>query len=288
MDDWQRTSATFRQYLITTGRSEGTASTYVSNLSLFARWCYKYECRPEVVDRAAVRSWLTERMAAVSSARAHTDLAALRCFYAWTIEDGLRDDDPTAGVRVKRTKALPTEPLREDDLDTLLASCTVERDRMILLMLAATGMRISELASLRAEDIDWRKGQIKVTGKGDKERLVAPNPDVLNRLHAFMGMFPAGPVWLSQRSHKPLSAHQIRKIVYDIAERAKLQGIHPHRLRSYFATQYIEQFADIQALQGVMGHESIETTARYSETTRQRRGLDQMRRMRGPSDRLVG
>ena len=280
MDDWAKTSSAFRRYLITTGRSEGTASTYCSNLSLFARWCYKYECRPEVVDRAAVRSWLTERMTTVSSARAHNDLAALRCFYAWVIEDGLRDDDPTAGVRVKRTKALPTEPLREDDLDTLLASCTVERDRLILLMLAATGMRISELANLRAEDVDWRQGQIKVTGKGDKERIVAPNPDVLNRLHAFVGMFPAGPVWLSQRSRKPLSAHQIRKVVYDIAGRAKLQGIHPHRLRSYFATQYIEQFADIQALQGVMGHESLETTALYSQSTQQRRGLEQMRKFR--------
>ena len=277
---WGQTSRAFREYLITTGRSEGTAKTYCSNLSLFWTWCTHHECLPADVDREAVRSWLSERMNSVSSARAHNDLAALRLFYAWMKDIRHRDDDPTDNVRVKRRKSLPTEPLHADEMESLLAASRDERDRLIILMLAHTGMRISELASLRAEDIDWQRGTIRIFGKGDKERRLAPDPEVLNRLHAFCGMFPSGSIWKAKRSHQALSAHQIRKVLYDLAERAKLEDVHPHRFRALFATQYVEQFADIQALQGVLGHESIETTARYSEYTRERRGLEQMRSLK--------
>lgn len=277
---WGETAREFRDYLITTGRSEGTAKTYVSNLSLFWHWCVRRECLPQEVDQPTVRAWFSERLATVSSQRAHNDLAALRCFYALARELRLRDDDPTTNIRVKRQKQLPTEPLSRQELETLLSACKSERDRLIVLMLAYTGMRISELASLRAEDIDWQRGTIRIIGKGDKERRMSPDPDVLGRLHAFCGMFPSGSIWKSQRAHQALSAHQIRKILYDLAERAKIEHVHPHRFRALFATEYVEQFADIQALQGVMGHTSIETTSRYSEYTRERRGLEQMRRLK--------
>lgn len=277
---WGATSHEFHDFLVTTGRSEGTARTYISNLSLFWSWCTRHECLPQEVDREAIRSWLAERRQTVSAARAHNDLAALKLFYAFVRDLRLREDDPTENVRVKRDKRLPTEPLHGGELDTLLAVCKDERDRLILLMLAHTGLRISELASLRGDDIDWVRGEIRVIGKGGKERRIAPNPEVLNRLHAFCGMFPSGHLWKSKRAGQPLSAHQIRKILYEIAERAKLEDVHPHRFRALFATTYVEQFGDIQALQGVMGHESIETTARYSEYTRERRGLNQMRSLR--------
>lgn len=277
---WAQAADEFRRYLITIGRSDGTAHTYVSNLSLFWHWCANHEMDSRDADRVLVRAWISDRMAVVSSQRAHNDLAALRHYYRMLIEDRYREDDPTANMRVKRQKALPTEPLDDDELGLLLGACREERDRLILLMLASTGMRISELASLSADNIDWRKGEIRVVGKGDKERRIAPNPEVLGRLHAYCGMFPEGPLWLSKRQGNQLSAHQIRKILYDLAERAHLKGVHPHRLRSFFATKYIEQFADIQALQGVLGHNSIETTARYSEYTRARRGLEQTKMLR--------
>ena len=273
---WGELSRDFRNYLTTTGRSEGTARTYISNLSLFWHWCIHHELLPHDADQHTVREWLAGRRQDVSAARAHNDLAALRLFYAYVRELRWRDDDPTANISIKRPKALPTEPLSTGEMNELLAVCKDERDRLLVLMLSYTGMRISELASLTAEDIDWQKGIIRIMGKGEKERRLQPHPDVLNRLHAFVGMFAAGPVWLSKKQHQQLSAHQIRKILYELAERARIDHVHPHRFRSLFATEYIEQFADIQALQGVMGHTSIETTARYSQYTRERRGLRQM------------
>ena len=90
-------------------------------------------------------------------------------------------------------------------------------------------------------------------------------------------MFPdPRSIW---RSHwdRPLSGHQIRKIIYEIAERAQVPEIHPYRFRAYYAIEFMGRFKDIQALQAVLGHTSIETTQRYSQSTRQARGLAAMR-----------
>lgn len=278
--EWADTSGQFSRYLLTSGKSPGTVRTYLTNLSVFWRDCARYECVPHQADRYIVRTWISDRLAVVSTARAHNDLAALRLFYKWLRETRYRDDDPTENIRVKRAKSLPTKPLQGQEVTSMVEVCTDERDRLLLLVLCHTGIRISELASLQAESIDWQRGVIKIRGKGNKERLIAPSPDVLGRLHSYCGMFPTGPLWLSKRRQQPLSAQQIRKIIYGIAERAKIDGVHPHRFRSTFATEYIEQFGDIQALQGVMGHDSIETTSRYSEWTRERRGLEQMKKLR--------
>lgn len=274
-----RTETSFRQYLLSSGRLPNTAQTYVSNLAMFWRACSAFEVTPYDADRRLVRQWISGRLEeGVSSARVYNDLAALRQFYAWLREDDYRDDDPTEGVKIKRTKSLPTRPLAADELtDMLLRGCREERDRLLVVWATATGMRVSELAEMVAEDVDWRAGEITVHGKGDKERAIPVPPLVLERLRLFLGLMPCGPVWLSLRRRRPMSGHQIRKVLYAIAERAGVREVHPHRMRSTFATAYLDQHADIQALQSVMGHSSIETTARYTETSQLRRAREQMR-----------
>ena len=277
--DWLTTEGPFKRYLLSCGRSANTARTYASGVKMFWRWCAKYEMTPFEATRAELRDWTAERHASVSGTRLHNDLAGLRCFYAWLRETGYRDDNPTEGVKIKRGKRLPTKPLSMEELDALMQAASCERDRLLILVLAHTGLRVSELASLTSEDIDWASGVIIITGKGDKQRKLAPQIEVINRLHAFCGMFPSGPVWMSKWD-RPLAEHQIRKLIYAVAAKAHVENVHPHRFRAFFATTYIEQFADIQALQGVMGHESIETTSKYSEWTREARGLKQMRALK--------
>lgn len=272
---WGATERLFRDYLLSSGRSPNTARTYVANVYGFWRDCTKYEITPYDADRRVLRSWVSDRLLTVSDSRVHNEMAAIRHFYAWLLEIDHRTDDPTIGIRIKRTKALPTKPLSEEEMMVMLAACECERDRLILLVMGSTGLRISEFAGIKAEDIDWRSGYIKVTGKGNKERIVKPPPEVLNRLHAYVGMFPSGPIWMS-RWGRPLAAHQVRKLIYCIGATAKVEDVHPHRLRATFATAFIDEHGDIQALQGVMGHESIETTSKYTEYTKQRRGLAQM------------
>lgn len=279
MESWQRTQTQFERYLRSSGRSANTAKTYSSNLLQFWRYCAHYECTPFEADRDMLRTYIADRLVNVSSQRAHNDLAALRLFYAWLLEAEYREDDPSARLKVKRTKALPTEPIDRGELVALLSACSNDRDRMMILVMASTGIRISELSALTAEDIDWSRGTLKIHGKGDKERLVTPPPEVLGQLHAFLGMFPEGPLWISSHGNV-LAPQPIRNLLQRIGEKAKVEHVHPHRLRALFATEFIEQFKDIQALQSMMGHESIETTARYSEWTRDRRGQEMMRKLR--------
>lgn len=274
--DWRRTEYDFTQYLLSSGRSPNTVQTYVSNLKMFWLWCNPRELTPYEAGVPALRAYITDRLAERSSERVHNDLAALKHFYKWLIVDHLRDDDPTTTLSVKRRKSLPTPPLEEMDINALLAACNKERDKLIILVLATTGMRISELADMRCEDIDWRNGCIKIRGKGDKERYVDPPHDVMGRLHAFLGMFPEGGVWRSRQA-TDLSANQIRKNLYDIALKAGVDHVHPHRFRSTFAVTYMEEKSDIEALSGVLGHESVVTTQRYTQATKIRRGREQMR-----------
>lgn len=275
--EWVHAEQDFGHYLSATGKAPRTVQTYLSNLEMFWRFCCRYEISPLEADQRMVRTWITERLEQVSSNRVHNDLAALKHFYKWTACDHLRDDNPTTGARVKRAKLLPTKPLTGPEIAELVKAARDERERLVVLVLANTGLRISEMASLCAEQIDWQCGEIRIVGKGEKERRLAPPREIIDRLHAYCGMFPAGPIWLNKYTSQQLTANSLRRLIYEIAARAGIPDVHPHRLRSSFATQYIEQFADVQALQGVMGHESIETTSRYSEWTREKRGLRQMR-----------
>lgn len=282
METWEAAARDFRYYLKSKGRSDETVRTYTSALSLFWRWCIQRETAASDVDRPAVRQWITERLDTVSNQRVHNDLAALRHYFTMLREDRFRRDDPTENITIKRGRREPTEPLWSDEFQRLLNSCTLDRDRVLLMIMGYTGMRISEVAGLTAEMIDWQRGEILITGKGDKQRRITVNTEALGWLHSFLGMFPEGPIWRSHARRsvgQPLTAHQLRKVIYRIGERAGVE-VHPHRLRAMMATQYVEQFQDIQALQGVLGHSSIETTARYSQWTRERRGQEQMRRLK--------
>ncbi len=278
-DDWQRTVGPFSRYLLSCDKSPETVRTYCSGVKLFWQWCAQFEMTPYEARKQDLRDWIASRLQVVGTSRVHNDVAGIHWFYAWLKEISYREDDPSDTISIKRRKTLPTKPLATDELSRILDACGDERERLMILVMASTGARISEVAALQTEWIDWQRGVIKIVGKGEKERLLAPAASVLERLHVFLGMFPApGPVFLSKWG-RPLAAHQIRKILYRIGDAAKIDHIHPHRLRSLFATEFMEQFGDIQALQVVMGHESIETTARYSEWTRERRGLAQMRKL---------
>lgn len=275
----QLSSLRYRTFLRSHGKAANTLRTYGNGAELYWRWCQEYDLNPETADHAMVRTYLGEVLGRVSSGRAHNVLAAVRNYYAMLIEDGVRSDDPTTGLKVKRRQALPTKPLTVAEVTALLGACQSERDTLIILFLTRTGVRISELANLAVKDIDFTNGQLRVLGKGDKERWLALPENLLGRLRIYLGLFPDQHLFLSEVRKAPLAAHQIRKIIYGIAKDARLEHVHPHRFRATFATEFMTAFKDIQALQGLLGHEDITTTARYAEWTKASRGLDMMRMM---------
>lgn len=281
LHSWTTASAGFSRHLLTTGKSPETVRTYLSALSLFHRWCEAVEECPSTADKNMVRAWLMHRATTVSSTRVHSNLVGLRLYYDHLIEDGAREDNPTKGIKWKRTETLATIPLDMPDVKALFRACNTERDRLIILLLVYSGVRITEFASMTAEDIDWRKGTITIKhGKGDVARQVAPSPEIMGRLHAHLGLMPEGAIWRSARHNTPMKAHQIRKRIYVVAKNAGLEGVHPHRFRATFACEFLEQFdGDIHALKGAMGHKAISTTSAYAKSAELRRGLAKMSKL---------
>ena len=279
-DSWALTASRFRGYLMTAGRSGQTFRTYSSNVHLFWRWCETNGEYAPLASRLLVRDWLNLRRDTVNPTAAYASLAALHAFFDCIVDLGQREENPTKGMVMKRTATLPTLPLSEGEIRVLFNACENERDRLIILILTYSGVRISEMTNIRLENIDWESGLITIPhGKGDKARVVSPAPEVMNRLRWIQGLFPegSGPIWMSHWG-KPLAAHQIRKIIYEIAKRAGVENVHPHRFRASFACQFLEQnHGDIHALKGAMGHSDITTTARYAEAVESARGMDKMR-----------
>lgn len=280
---WGWVAEGYGRHLRTTGKLSGTVRTNTSDVRIYWKWCADRELSVWDVDRPLFQEWLAGRVASVSASRAHGSLCSLRLLYEWAMREGWCQADPTQGLKIKKGKTLPTEPLDRKEIDLLLEHACHERDKLMLLVLVHTGVRISELAGMNAEDVNWQTGVTLIRGKGNKERWVVLNPDLLGRMKAYYGLFPSGALWLSQQNKRRLASHQIRKIIYGIGASAEVTHVHPHRFRATMATEFIEQYKDIQALQGLLGHESIETTSRYSEWTRQRRGLEMMKRFTLPS-----
>jgi integrase/recombinase XerD len=205
-------------------------------------------------------------------------LAALRSYFQWAITTGLRADSPV--VTVKDIREEPRRPrwflkrdldrlLRELDAAAKLASKV--RDHAIVLTLRHTGIRVGELVTLRLRDVTLsdRKGTVRVLGKGAKERLIPLNQTVRGALAAYMAVrrerpdsSQYGELFLGQRG--PLDNQAVEKLIRKYAARAGLDAFTPHSLRHSFAKSLLDAVEDLVTVQTLLGHERLDTTARYT------------------------
>ena len=208
---------------------------------------------------------------------------SIRSFYAFALREGLATADPTENVRPPRAfRALPRY-LTPPQVDALLAAPQVEnafglRDRAILEVLYATGLRASELTSLTLEGLDLELGLVRVMGKGSKERLVPLGREAQRWTRRYLDETRPGLardaspplVFLSQRGGR-LSAMGLWGIVRRHAVAAGVERVlTPHVLRHSFATHLLERGADLRALQAMLGHADISTTQIYTHVSRER------------------
>lgn len=264
LHSWPATAKGFSRHLLATGKSAGTVRTYSSDIHLFWEWCVERELDPFDCPLGALKEWFALRVQAVSPSRAVGTVAALRAFYAWGKEEGLAEADPSATLKAKRGKAVPTKPLAKDDFCSLLAVCTSERDRTMLMLMAHTGLRVTEVATLTPESFDWQRRLITVKGKGDKIAYVAAPDEIFAMVRSLMGFFPVPGegIWRSEQFSRPMKSHQLRKAMYRLSEKAGVD-VHPHRLRAMFAVEHYKVYRDIERLRRAMRHEDVETTQGY-------------------------
>jgi integrase/recombinase XerC len=241
---------------------------------------------PGDVDRLAVRSFVASMArAGLSRTSQGRALSAVRGLFRYAVREGELPANPAHGVRTpKAPKTLPRH-LRPGEVETVLEAADAgdrkdpelgRRDRAILELLYATGLRVGELVSLDWGDLDLSARVLRVLGKGGKERMVPFGRPAEAALRSWLADWEsvraraegpedtAEPVFLNHRGGR-LTARSVRRVVdRAVGAAAVASGVHPHTLRHTFATHLLEHGADLRSIQELLGHSSLSTTQRYT------------------------
>ena len=269
----------FKSYIIAEKNfSKHTAKAYCSDILSFLVWMDEQSC--EDINFSKIRDYLhfiqkfNYKKTTISR-----KIASLRTFYKYLYRERKVDSNPAMSLNnPKRPKSLP-KFLTPDEVEQILNNMKFEtpagyRNRTILELLWATGMRISELAGLNFGDLDLDNNEIRVFGKGSKERIILVTDRAKNYLERYIDSardliakgFPIpdksenSPVFINNTGYR-LQARTVRNVINDIVEQISLpKHVTPHVFRHSFATHLIENGADLRVVQELLGHASISTT----------------------------
>ena len=267
--------------------SERTLTAYQADLEAFERY-YKTldsELSWTNVDEDVVRQWMVQMMTDGNTATSvNRRLSALRSFFRFLLRRELVKHDPVhAVVGPKKEKALPAY-LRDADMNRLLDgdikfphNYAGARDRMMLLTFYSTGIRLSELVGINIVDADLGLGQLKVTGKRNKQRLIPLGNEMMDavkeyleerRQYAAAHAADAQAFFLNERTGARISPAKVEEIVKRYLGLVTTQKKRsPHVLRHTFATSLLNNHADLQSVKELLGHESLSTTEIYTHTS---------------------
>jgi integrase/recombinase XerD len=184
---------------------------------------------------------------------------ACRSFYTWAKTE-LGVEDALAPIPAPKANSTQPDPFTKEEVQAIIRAAANIRDQAILTFLLDTGVRASELCSLKVADVDLQTGKVFVQGKGSKER------------HCYLGRATRRSLWLyladrendpdtplfTTHDGRPLQRHWLRELVANIGSRAGVPNAHPHRFRHTFAVQFLRNGGDIFTLQMLLGHSSLE------------------------------
>jgi integrase/recombinase XerD len=266
------------------GLSRQTLDSYRRDLEGIARWRDGRGGGLPAADRAVLFDYLAWRSRNGYSPRSNARLlSALRAFFAHRVRSGARGEDPTALLDPPKLPRLLPKALGESQVEGLLAAPDVAspsglRDRAMLELMYACGLRVSELVNLPATAVNLRQGVLRVTGKGSKERLVPLGEEAQHWLERYLaqarpqlaGKRALASLFLNANGEAP-SRQQFWQLVkrYAVVAGIDPAKVSPHGLRHSFATHLLNHGADLRALQMLLGHSSLSTTQIYTLVARE-------------------
>lgn len=266
------------------GLTENTVAAYRRDLLAFASWLNEFDIDLVAASRSDILRYQSVRMREGRKVRSEARLlSSLRRFYRYLYREDIRDSDPTAQIESPRLGRSIPSSLTEDEVEALLAQANVDvalglRDRTMLEVLYATGLRVSELVGLTIDQLNMRQGLIRCIGKGNKERLVPLGEIALDYLQRYLA--ESRPQLLRGILCEDLFPTQRGKAMsrqafwYLIKRYAKLAAIEkelsPHTLRHAFATHLLNHGADLRVVQLLLGHSDLSTTQIYTHVAKER------------------
>lgn len=266
------------------GLSAHTRAAYGSDLALFNGWLRMHDLQLDAVGRDLLLDHLAWRFEQGYKARSTARLlSGLRGFYRFLLREGLISRDPTLQVELPRLGRPLPKSLSETDVEALLAAPDLDdpvglRDRAMLEVLYACGLRVSELIGLTLEQVNLRQGVLRVFGKGSKERLVPLGEEAIAWIQRYVR--EARPFLLDGRPSDVLfpslrGVQMTRQTFWHrIKHQAQVAGIgkslSPHTLRHAFATHLLNHGADLRVVQMLLGHSDLSTTQIYTHIAQAR------------------
>jgi integrase/recombinase XerD len=266
------------------GLSPNTLAAYRADLTALARWL---KARGVAVTRTGRNdllgfiAWRVETGARPrSTAR---QLSSFRRFFRWAVRERLLDEDPTAQIAMPKIGRSLPKSLTEAEVESLLGAPAVadplgHRDRTMLEVLYATGLRVSELVSLRHSQVNLNQGVLRIVGKGNRERLIPLGEEAVRWLSEFLAG-PRGEILLDRqtdylfptRRGDRMTRQAFWHIIKRYAARAGVEKeLSPHTLRHAFATHLLNHGADLRVVQMLLGHSDLSTTQIYTHVARER------------------
>ncbi len=266
------------------GLARNTIAAYRSDLALFAVWLAARGAPLQAADESDLAAYLAEFSRHAKPASQRRLLSAWRRFYRHVLDRGVITRDPTLRIAPPMQPNRFPKSLTEAEVECLLDAPDTDtplglRDRTMLEVLYATGLRVTELVGLAPFSLGMREGLVKVVGKGDKERLVPLGETAVDWLERYLR--DARPVILAGRNAPHvfvtrLGAGMTRQMFWRILKRHALHAgiaserLSPHVLRHAFATHLINHGADLRVVQMLLGHADISTTQIYTHVARER------------------
>ena len=273
------------EYWIEKGLSENTVQSYRLDLTALCDWLDKNDLSLETLDAVDLQGFLGERLEkgykATSTARM---LSAMRKLFQYLYREKYRVDDPSAVLSSPKLPSRLPKYLTEQQVSDLLNTPDVEvplelRDKAMLELLYATGLRVTELVSLTIENMSVQQGVVRVIGKGNKERIVPMGEEAAYWVRQFM--LYGRPVLLngqssdvvfpSQRTQQMTRQtfwHRVKH--YAILADIDADALSPHVLRHAFATHLVNHGADLRVVQMLLGHTDLSTTQIYTHVAKER------------------
>jgi integrase/recombinase XerD len=270
------------------GVARNTLAAYRSDLALFARALSRDGRVLNAAGAGDIQEYLAARHRAGAkqpfSARSQARLlSALRRYYRFLVRERLRADDPTALIGAPRLGRPLPKSLAAADVDKLLAAPDVRetlglRDRAMLELMYASGLRVSELVKLPMHQLGLQRGVVQVIGKGGRERLVPMGEEAAHWLERYLrqgrpelvGHAVAEAVFVSRRG-EGMTRQNFWHLIKRYARAAGIASkLSPHTLRHAFATHLLDHGADLRAVQMLLGHRDLSTTQIYTHVTRAR------------------
>lgn len=266
------------------GLSKNTLSAYRTDLLALARWVAARGRPITEAARSDVLSFIANRVEGGARPRSSArQLSSFRRFFRWHVRERGAGEDPTARISMPKIGRPLPKSLTEDEVEALLdAPDTSEalghRDRTMLEVLYATGLRVTELVSLRLGQVNLNQGVVRVTGKGGRERLIPLGEESLEWLQRFISG-PRDEILLEKQTEfvfptrrgDRMTRQAFWHIIKRYTERAGIdQPLSPHTLRHAFATHLLNHGADLRVVQMLLGHSDLSTTQIYTHVARER------------------